>query len=210
MGVVMDASELVGDLRAAITDLEAKGGSTIPVASLRDYLDLWEEDASKAAKLNVDEAVHQRTLHLEQFKHHMSANAVLLTEMFKSVLEAGPTALRAVTVINGGAAAAILAFIGGVLKPGGSADALVAVSPLGAAWFMFMIGLGAAGTAAGFRYLAQACYQRALERDIYKEGSPLWNRAANIITVVSTLVGISALVFFFVGSWKLARLFGAM
>ncbi len=202
----MDASELIGDLRSAITDLEAKGSSTIPVASLRTYLEVWEEDSSKAARLNVDEAAHQRTLHLEQFKHHMSANAALLTEMFKSVLEAGQTALRAVTVINGGAAAAILAFIGGILKPGGSPDALVAVSPLGAAWFMFMIGLGAAGAAAGFRYLAQACYQRALERDVYKMGSPLWKTAANSINFVSTLVGVSGLV----GSWKLARLFGAM
>lgn len=206
MSQPINAKELIKNLRTAIAEVETAGGSTITVAGLRQYLDGWEKDAEDAPNLSHDLAAYQRSLHLEQYKHQMAANSGASSEMFKSVIEAGLTALRAATLINAGAAAAVLAFIGSILKPGGTAVALVSMTPLGFAWFMYMLGLGFAGTAAGFRYLAQACFSRHFDHQLHEADPSRWGLAGTIFNIVSIALVASAFGLFFWGSWEIAML----
>ena len=136
----------------------------------------------------------------------MAANSGASSEMFKSVIEAGLSALRAATLINAGAAAAVLAFIGSILKPGGTAVALISMTPLGFAWFMYMLGLGFAGTAAGFRYLTQACFSRHFDHQLHQPDPSRWELVGTIFNIVSIALVASAFGLFFWGSWEIAML----
>lgn len=50
----------------------------------------------------------------EKWKHENQANLTIWAEQFKAVISAGENVLRSVILINGGAAIALLAFIGNI------------------------------------------------------------------------------------------------
>lgn len=203
----MDAHEVIEELKSAVVEAEKAGQTSIPTSGLLRYL----SSLSESVNAHPAENVAARELWLEQHKHMLSDSGAWSLEMFRSVLEAGQSALKAATIINGGAAAAILAFIGGILTSETAPDQLAAVSPLGAAWFCFMIGLGAAGTASGVRYLSQFAYRQEHEkREAQKTSAQRWRVGADTLAAVSAAVGASSFVLFFVGSWKLAQLFQAV
>ncbi|URI07896.1 hypothetical protein MW290_04745 [Aquincola tertiaricarbonis] len=110
----MTQRSLLDELREALQGVKKQKISTVEIARLERFLDAWEA----AALDGPDQAAveHERAVALEQMKLHWSFREQSEAQMFTSVIEAGQSALKASTIINGGAAAAILAFIGGLLK----------------------------------------------------------------------------------------------
>lgn len=198
----MNSSRLLIDLRDALDDLETKAQASVQVGALRTYLADWERNM-QSSPVADNESI--RAAHIEQYKHQLSTSSAWSLEMFEAVIEAGQSALKAATIINGGAAAAVLAFIGSAMKPGALADQIAVVSPLGSAWFCFMLGLGVAGTASGFRYLSQAGFAQSAALDT--KGGQRWGWFGTAFQIGSVILGIAAFAAFFVGSWKLARIF---
>ncbi len=83
----------------------------------------------------------------------MSAEPAL--EMFRTVVEYGRDALKAAMLINGGAAVAVLAFIGNIWTIEGSDDA---VRSLACAVAMFGFGVLFAAVSSAFTYITQYFY----------------------------------------------------
>lgn len=110
---------------------------------------LLEIIADPAAQINHE---HQ----MEVWKVEAPLKNAANLEMFKSIIEAGQTAIKTGTVINGGAALGLLAFIGNLAtkQPGQSVE--VFSNPL----VFFMAGVASAGICSVFRYLSQAGYQK--------------------------------------------------
>jgi hypothetical protein len=75
--------------------------------------------------------------------------------MFKSVIEAGRTALNALILMNGGAVVALLAFLGNALAKEPPSGFKFRVQVINAAMLVFVLGVGWAGVSLALRYLTQ-------------------------------------------------------
>lgn len=193
----MDNKQLLAELRDALQAVRDGNQTSIQVEALSQYLDKWERAANSMAK--ETDAEHARRLEL--WKTQLAVSSAEWLEMFKAVSEAGMTALKSSIVINGGAAATLLALLADGLKANGTGHWGPMLSPLGWAWISFMCGLGLAGAATGTRYLSQALYAGALRQGqdaksrLYKGGD--WVRN------ISVLFGCGSFVLFFVGAWMI-------
>lgn len=202
----MTQRSLLEELRDALRGLKEQKISIVEIVRLERFLDTWEDGAS----VGPDQAAleHERAVALEQMKLQWSFREQADAQMFTSVIEAGQSALKASTIINGGAAAAVLAFIGGLLKVNESTGpAMASVAPMGVAWFMFMIGLGCAGVATGLRYLSQFAYAAALRVHLRTLKPSKFDTVGTFFNWASIVVAAGSFILFFVGSYLLAKLF---
>jgi len=190
----MDSKELLTDLRDALKGVTQP---TVQVDALNRYLDNWEK--SSVATQTQTDAQHSRQL--EQWKAQLAASSATSIEMFKAVIEAGQTALKSSIVVNGGAAAALLALLAEGLKSNGVGQWSSLLSPLGTAWLMFMLGLGSAGSATAFRYLSQALYSNALILGERTDGK--WYRFGNWVRNIAATLGFLSYGLFFTGAVKI-------
>lgn len=193
----MHDKQLLTDLRDALQTVRASNQTSIQVDALSQYLDKWEH----AADSTVRETDAQHARNLEQWKTQLAVSSAEWLEMFKAVIEAGMTALKSSIVINGGAAAALLALLADGLKANGSEHWGVMLTPLGWAWMCFMCGLGLAGTATGTRYISQALYAEAFH--LHESRAGRFYKGGNWVRNISAALGVGSYVLFFTGASKI-------
>jgi hypothetical protein len=123
-------------------------------------------------------------------------------EMFKSVLEAGQTAIKSSLLINGGAATALLAVLAEALKAP-SSDLRPLVPALAWSWLAFVLALGAAGSSSGARYVSQHFFAQAefgprlhAHRRLFF--AELWRH-------IAVTLAFTSFVLFFVGAFAVFR-----
>ena len=194
----MDAKQLLADLRDALKAVPSTEQRTIQVDALNKYLDRWEDSAMQGQKQT--EIQHARQL--EEWKMQLSVSSASSLEMFKAVIEAGQTALKSSIVINGGAAAALIALMSEGLKANGISNMGSLLSPLGYAWLCFMLGLGCAGSATAARYLSQAFYAERL-RNTESATASKWRRFGNWARNTAVVLAIASFALFFAGAMKI-------
>ena len=107
--------------------------------------------------------------------------------MFRSVISYGQSALKSATLINGGGAVALLAFIGHVWS---SQLSRVMVTGLGFSLLLFVLGVLCASVASGTTYLSQGFYHEAHER------------LGKTIHAITILLVIGSYVFFAFGAYN--------
>ena len=108
-------------------------------------------------------------------------------ELFKAVILSGQAALKSAILINGGAAVALLAFIGSVFK---SSPNSVVITKLSCAMVYFVIGVLSGAVASGTAYISQFFYA-------YGKKCRCWGHIINgftwflvIVSYISFLLGI--------------------
>ncbi len=148
----MEAKEVIDDLRSALKEVEDLHKDTVSIIALNKYLSELEKRS--------DESLEFRKMEHESSLAYYNAQMTDRIEMFRSVIEAGREALKAVVLINGGAAVAALGFIGAIFS-----RAAPSALGLGLASSLLLFGSGVLAAAVGFgvRYLAQWCYASDLE-----------------------------------------------
>ncbi len=114
-------------------------------------------------------------------------------EIQKLVAESGQSALKAMLLLNGGAAVAFLAFLGAVLKEPGLGPEQAAA--FGFVMRCFLVGAFFSVCASGTTYLSNL---------IQVIG---WPRAGIGVLLFTVLLGIISLGAFFVGGWAAADAF---
>lgn len=185
----MKASEAIQQIQADVAGVKASGAQQILVANLEAYLATALQNAQAVeSSVASAEQIAQYERDLDVWKARLPADTSHQLEMFKSVIEAGQTALRSAIVINAGAAAALLAFAGNAITKGQSlaGDPLLSRIGLGLMWFV--AGMGCAGVATGVRYLAQSAYKACQfkpERRYVKATADTLNWASIIVAAVS-------------------------
>lgn len=146
----MSAQAFAVQLRDLIKNLKDGGTAAIYCDNLIAYLD----EVSKAPApepTQAELAKYQADLQLSIEQNRVNHASQL--EMFKSVITAGQNAIRSSFLLNGGAAVAILAFIGHLTE----------VQPAKVAAFSdvlvpFVLGVLAITVTSGFTYLSQWLY----------------------------------------------------
>ena len=200
----MAESNSLADLLKTVEDLKRAGTMQIDIVILANLL-------SKMNKENMADAdaatlAGQRHHDIEVWKAQMSALSATSVEMFKSVIEAGQTALKSAIVINGGAAAAMLALLAEALKSGTGGQIL---SPLGYAWLSFMIGLGLTGLATAVRYVSQACYAEVTRQEHIPK-QKRFNKLGDALRNIALILGIVSFILFFLGCYKVFSVMQSM
>ncbi len=194
----MEAKNLLRDLRAALDQAQERKLTALNVSALRNYLDDWERGEAENQRVSATEYQQQ----IEEWKARLTADTAHSIEMFKAVLEAGQTALKTAIVINGGAAAALLATLADVIR---SQSPNQLLAPLGQSWLLFMIGLGSAGVATAFRYLSQATYAASMYAEVEAKKSKYY-RGGDWLRNLAVLTGLSSYVLFFCGAIAVAKM----
>ncbi|MFM0405289.1 hypothetical protein [Paraburkholderia dipogonis] len=189
----MKASEALKQVLDAVVEAEKGGAKDLSIENLKVYLGhiaaVVEQDEHQATTAASEEQVNRQ---FEVWKAQLSADSAMNVELFKATTEAGQTAVRSAIVINGGAAATMLAFAGNAITKGQIVPGAPLLTAIGTALLWFMLGVGAAGVASGFRYLSQFAYSEWRRH-------PAGRRFGTATNVISICLGVGSFAMFFVG-----------
>jgi hypothetical protein len=133
------SAEVLRIIRAALARAASSGGTAITIADLDRYLVQLEAGTQKAGEIDLEKI---RLASQEQL------------ESFRDTLRSGSVALNSGILVNGGAAVALLAFIGHLVTGGASST----VSAFAGALIAYVVGVAAAAVGTGVRYVTQANY----------------------------------------------------
>ena len=186
----MNAKEVIDDLGRALAQVKEQGQKVVSVAALESYLADLKGHVEKSGELDrikLDSDLASFRAEHERNLAHYDAQQKHSVEMIRSVFAYGQAALKSSILINGGAAAALLAFIGKIWS---EETGQAAVNALTSALVLFSFGVlaGAIGTAA--TYLSQLSYASS------------WNKTGVGFHVLTILIVAAAYVLFGLGSYE--------
>ncbi len=176
----MKASELVDHIKQALDQAKQQGNESVLIENLLRFLD----DFPIADEMTAAELEHYKA-NLALHADHARLTHESSLEMFRSVIAAGQSAIRALFTLNGGAAIAMLAFIGHL-----ATESPKQVEPFAPTLLPFAIGVFLASGLAGVTYLSQWLY--ATERTVR------WGFALNIVAMGT---GFASLIAFGLGMY---------
>ncbi len=181
----MTMQKFAKQLKDTIQEIKNNGTAAIYCDNLISYLDEVSKSSSQnLTEIDLEKYKADLQIHIEQNKSYHASQL----EMFKSVITFGQNAMRSSFLMNGGAAVALLAFIGhlAVLKPENVASFAAALMP-------FVFGVLAMTMTSGFTYLSQWLYASENKK------SQKWGFGFNIVCIA---LGISSYGFFM---WGMCR-----
>lgn len=160
----MNGKDLIDEIRDAVDSVKKQNQEVISVDALLNYLHALESDVSESNEDHVRQ--HEASLVQYQVENekniaHYNAQQLHSVELFRSVITYGEAALKSAILINGGAAVALLAFIGNIWNKGISEGS---AAPLTAAITSFSFGVLAAALGTAGSYLAQFLYSQNYQR----------------------------------------------
>jgi hypothetical protein len=146
----MSVKQFAAQFRATIEDIKAKGTAAIFCDNIINYL----RSVENATEVEPSPAsIEQYKATLQQWIETNKQQHVQQVEMFKSIIEAGGSAIKSSFLLNGGAAVAMLAFIGHLADV--RADKVPEFTPC---LLWFTVGVLAVAVNSGMRYLSQWLY----------------------------------------------------
>lgn len=187
----MNSSELLNQIKNDVNEAKSNGSEVIPVDNLLNYLSGFDVTVSD----------QQNEINLEGYKHYNSTQLEILkiennfqVESFKAAINIGANACRTFLIMNGGAAIALLAFLGNIWNKSSSTEAASAVA---AALFLFCGGVVLAGLCSGLAYIAQCLFSSSVlgTKKVY-----LW--LGHIINTFACFAGAGSIAIFAYGSYS--------
>lgn len=145
----------------------------------------------KTEQLYENQKLEHYKSELDLHKENYIAQNQSDLELFKSIVTAGQAALKTTILINGGAAVALLAFIGKLY----TTQSKELIPLLAVSLVCYVYGVLCGSLATGFTYLTQFLHLRKI---------PKLGATANIL---SNLCVIGSYILFAVGSWQAYQIF---
>jgi hypothetical protein len=161
---------------------KSNGALSIPISVIEDAM------AQDFATTDLANAEYEHQMEVWRINSPIEAQRNI--EMFKATLETGQTAIKSLTIINGGAAIALLAFVGNALNK----DKPIDISGFHCPLTIFVAGVGLAALASASRYFSQDAYN-------YK------SRLGTTFKVIAILAGLFSLVAFAYGAIETSSAF---
>jgi len=177
----MNGQETLTFIRDQVKKAQATGAQGISFSDLETYLASLQKSIENLPPelQNVHPSKIQHEFSLAHYNWQKDASL----EMFRSVIAAGQSALKASMLMNGGAAVALLAFIGNAAS---NLSTRPIVSKFALPLFLLVLGVFFSGVATGANYLTQLLYAKSLKP---------WGHGLNTISIIFTT--ISFLLFFY-------------
>ncbi len=203
-------TSVIEDLRSEIARLKAQGHTAVALDELDRYL------ASRVGTSGGDAG--SPPIRFEEWRHRTALAHESQLQTVKATLEAGQSALRSTILINGGAAAALLAFLGNVLTKETRA---VNVSIAGMRWALqlFVLGVFCSAAASAWRYFSsfsdsmlrvrysqiESARENAVVGEAAVRSVRRWARFGIFSTVSAILFGLASIAVFIWGGIKAAQ-----
>lgn len=184
----MTKKELIEAVYSAFDKLEKEGNDQVSISDIKGYFSHIHARLSSSSKDLTEVELEQFKADLASHIKHQEIEAQHSIAMFQSVIAAGQSTLRATFLINGGSAAALLAFIGKMWTQNQGVAQSLAYSML-----FFMFGVLASAFASGTTYLSQASYS--------KDGKK-WQQIGNFVNAISIVSVLSSMSLFCVGIYS--------
>ena len=111
----MKATQVLSEIRQALNQTKQQGHANVSIDAMENYLKLFDKDVENDTYYkSLDHEAELAKFKAENDRNIAHASNITAhdIEMFKSVITAGQSALKSSMVVNGGAAAALLAFTG--------------------------------------------------------------------------------------------------
>ncbi len=181
----MSAKQFAAQLKKIIEDLKANGTAAIYCDNLIAYLN---EVVKSPAPVVSDAELEKYKAELQAWVEQQRGLYTSRIEMFKSVIVSGQNAIKSAFLLNGGAAIALLAFIGKLT------DSNKAVIPeFALALTIFVVGVLSVTITSGFAYFSQWFYG----------GNTIWKiKTGFVFNIASIVSGLSSCGFFIWGMCK--------
>ena len=154
----MNGKIIIEEIKKAVKDVQENNKDVISIDALLNYLNVLDKDASDVDEDTKRKHETELTVYRAENEHnlaHYNAQQLQAVEMFKSVISYGTAALKSAILINGGAAVALLAFIGNIWN---KSIPQSAVGHLTSAIAYFSFGVLAATIGTASSYITQYCY----------------------------------------------------
>lgn len=187
----MQAKDIVQDIRKAVASVKEQKQEVISVSALEQYLDELERHVDQTEEINKLKletnlanfrAAHERNIARYQAQRQYDI------EILKSVLTYAQTALKSIMIINGGAAAGLLAFIGKIWTNTSITQSAVNALTSSITLYAFGLLIGAVGT--GSAYLTQSAHDAR------------WNKTAIGLRILTVILVIASYGLFGVATYK--------
>lgn len=185
----VSAQQLIQAHRTALKEAEASGLNAIQTSTLHKIFDDLEKQ--------LDAGLSQiHPLELEKFRSDLAGSLAYQAHMhnwslegFRQVIALGQSTLKSMMLINGGAAVALLAFLGNLVARSSSSENIVEFS---GSMFLFVIGV----------FLAAVAYATTYFSQLFYDGEKDWQRRTGLVFhVVTSLVGAASLGAFLWGAY---------
>jgi hypothetical protein len=202
-----ETRELIALIRRDIGIVRAEGATSVTIASLEALLATVEDFIAKHPDEDFPAIEQARLQHASNLAWY-GAQAASARELFKSVIATAKLTIKSLILINGGAAVALLAFIGHLATANTAKNSSPAINAFAAPLTWFVIGVWTAALFGGFVAVAQKLYaQEIYAKEESKRTLKCW---ANGFVVVSIILGVCSLSAFAVGSLCAYRVFSRM
>ena len=146
----MSVKKFAGDMKAAIEEIKAAGTATLECDNIIAYLeDVLNSSSDEPSQFEIERYKARLQNWVESSRHEHESRL----EMFRSVITAGQGAIKSSFLLNGGAAIALLAFIGHLAQFNTSEVPAFAYSLL-----LFAFGVLVVTVMSGSTYLTQFCF----------------------------------------------------
>lgn len=185
----VNAKAVIRKIRIAVENIQNQNHSVVSADALLAYLTALEDDVENAHQ--IDEKKFESDMAVFRAQHesnlaHYEAQQTHAVEMLRSVFSYGQAALKSAILINGGAAAALLALIGNIWSKEIAPDAVGSITS-SVVLFSFGVLSAAVGTAGS--YFSQYCYSQELS----KTGIAFHTLTVALVFLSYLLFGLGAL-----------------
>lgn len=185
----MDNRDIIQQIIDDVTAARTSGTEAINADNLLKYLEGMRESQIYKHDVQMELLKTNNQASIEIMKLNHAAEL----EAFRSVITVGANASRAFMVINGGAAIALLAFLGNIWNKSSTPEATSAIA---CSLLIFCLGVLASGVCSGFTYLAQ--FSTASSGLNSKKG---WFYSAVCFNVIAVIAGATSLGLFGYGAY---------
>lgn len=177
----MKAQEVLDLLDQNLADAAAKGARAVDVTALQQLVSGLRKIVDASSAQVAAEEQKRMQISFENWLETNRQHHEWKLEGFRSVIQAGQSTLKSCVLINGGAAVALLAFLGHLVQQPAPA---VSVRALAVAMGVFVGGVFAGGLASGFTYLSQWFF------------ADDWNKTGYTFNIAAILAGLASLACF--------------
>lgn len=183
LGSDMESKQVIESIRSQLSILKNEGHEAVSIKGLMAYLEELSNQASDSTDIQLAEYAASHQSDIEEYKEGKAE----WRELFKATVGHAQSAIKLQAFINGGAAVALLAFIGKVWTPEFNTTPIASYIPL--ALVLFCCGVGAAALTQSLSYLSQYYFTYEGEK------------AAVVIRFFAQITAILSLSLFFAGTY---------
>ena len=148
----MKTEDVIALFDKTLDEATAKGARTIDVDALKQWVAGLRRIAEAQSAQMAAEEQKRTQMSFENWLETNKQRHEWQLEGFRSVIQVGQSALKTCILVNGGAAVALLAFVGHLVE---QAKPQIPVRSLALAMAVFVGGVFAGGLASAFTYLSQ-------------------------------------------------------